>query len=59
MHIVFLIIYILLCYIVGSLGKNRKFRFIGYFMLSIFFTPIFGLLFVLASDSRKKILVDE
>jgi NADH:ubiquinone oxidoreductase subunit 3 (subunit A) len=54
MHIVALIIYILLCYIVGLLGKNRKFKFIGYFLLSIIFTPILGLLFVIASDSRKR-----
>ena len=54
MHIVALIIYILLCYIVGLLGKNRKFKFIGYFILSILFTPVLGLLFVIASDSRKR-----
>ena len=54
MHIVALVMYILLCYIVGLLGKNRKFKFIGYFILSILFTPVLGLLFVIASDSRKK-----
>jgi len=58
-HIVFFIIYILLCYMVGVLGKNRKFRFIGYFILSILLTPILGLLLVIASDSRKRDLNDD
>jgi len=59
MHILFIILYILLCCGVGLLGKNRKFRFIGYFILSILFTPILGLLFVIASDSRKRNSTDE
>lgn len=53
MHILFLILYILLCYSVGLLGQNRKFRFIGYFILSILLTPLMGLLLVIGSDSRK------
>ena len=59
MHILFVIIYILLCYAVALLGKNRKFRFIGYFILSILLTPIIGLLLVIASDKRKKIDEEE
>lgn len=43
------------CFIVGLLGKNRKFGFWGYFFGSIVLTPIIGLLLVLASDSRKAI----
>lgn len=54
MHqIVLIIVYVFISYLVGLLGKNRKFGFYGYFFLSIFISPLLGVLFVLASDSRK------
>lgn len=43
-----------LSFIVGKLGKNRKFGFWGYFLCSIILTPLVGILLVLASDSRPK-----
>ena len=45
---------ILLSYIIGKIGKNRKFGFWGYFLCSIFLTPVVGILLVLASDPRPK-----
>lgn len=45
--------YSLICYMVAFLGRERKFRFFGYFVISVFFTPIIGLLVVFASDKRK------
>ncbi|CAA6801252.1 MAG: Unknown protein [uncultured Sulfurovum sp.] len=54
MHIIAIIIYLLISYLVGLLGKNRKFGFYGYFFISIFITPLVGLLLVLASDSKDK-----
>lgn len=53
MQIALVILYIFICYLVGLTGKNRKFGFYGYFFLSIFMTPLFGVILVLASDSRK------
>ena len=48
-------IYLIVSFIVGMLGKNRKFGFWGYFFGSLLLTPIIGLLLVLASDKRKPI----
>jgi hypothetical protein len=49
-----IIIYLILCIVIGLFGINRKFGFWGYFFGSIVLTPVMGLLLVLASDSRKK-----
>ncbi len=38
---------------VGALGRNKRFRFIGYFILSFLLTPVVGLLFIIASDEKK------
>jgi len=54
MHLITLIIYIFLSYLIALIGKNRKFGFYGYFFLSLLLTPIIGILLVIASDSRKK-----
>ena len=54
MPIVTVLVYLVICYIVALIGRNRKFGFWGYFFLSILLTPIIGLLTVVASDSRKK-----
>ena len=44
---------LLLSFVVGLLGKNRKFGFWGYFFASLLLTPILGLILVLASDKKK------
>ena len=46
------IIYILICLVMGLLGRNRKFGFWGYFFGSIVLTPLIGLILVLASDKK-------
>ncbi len=48
------IIVIILSFVVGLLGVNRKFGFWGYFFGSILLTPIIGLLLVLASDKERE-----
>jgi len=51
---------LLLSFIVGLLGKNRKFGFWGYFFASLLLTPVIGLILVLASDKNPpKPLEDE
>jgi len=52
MHIILILFYILFAYLVGLLGKDRKFGFYGYFFLSLFLTPLIGLILVFASDKR-------
>jgi hypothetical protein len=39
---------------VGFLGRRRKWGFWGYLWSSILFTPLSGLLFVLAADPAPK-----
>lgn len=48
------IIMVLLSFVVGFIGKNRKFGFWGYFFASLLVTPLIGLLLVLASDPRPR-----
>ncbi len=50
-----LLIYCVGSFLVGLLGKNRKFGFWGYFFGSLLLTPIIGLLLVLGSDKRKPV----
>jgi hypothetical protein len=45
-------LWLLLCTLVGIVGRRRKFGFWGYFFGSILLTPLIGLLLVLASDKR-------
>lgn len=47
-----LILYVALCLIVGWVGHARKPGFIGYFLLSILFTPVLPLLFILLTHRR-------
>ncbi|MDM8569356.1 hypothetical protein QUF50_07605 [Thiotrichales bacterium HSG1] len=54
MHYQILAIIVVLSYLVGLFGSNRKFGFWGYFFASILLTPIVGLLLVFASDKRPK-----
>lgn len=54
MHIVLILMYIFICYLVALTGRNRKFGFWGYFFASILLTPIIGILLVIASESRDE-----
>ncbi len=42
--------YILLCVIVAMIGRRRKWGYWGYLFSSVLFTPVLGILFVLAAD---------
>jgi hypothetical protein len=53
------IIYLLLSALIGYLGKDRKFGFWGYFACAVIFTPIIGLIIVLASDRKKPAIIVE
>lgn len=44
-----------LALIIGLLGVNRKFGFWGYFCASLFFTPLLGLILVLASNKVSRL----
>ena len=52
---IFLILLLLACsMLVGLIGRRRKFGFWGYFFCSLFFTPLVGLILVLASDPKQQ-----
>ena len=46
----FAIVYVLLCMIVALIGRKRKWGYWGYLWSSMLFTPLLGLVFVLAAD---------
>jgi len=50
---VIILIYVALCVAVGFLGRNRKWGFWGYLWSSILFSPLLGILFLLAADPKK------
>jgi hypothetical protein len=47
MHVV---IYLILCLIVGFVGRRRKIGFLGYFLLSLILTPLITLLFLVITE---------
>ena len=48
----FIILYVAFCWLLGHLGRNTKFGFVGNFWVSIVLTPIIGLVVLIAQDSR-------
>jgi hypothetical protein len=46
--------YLGLCMLVAYLGRRRKWGYWGYLWSSVLFSPLLGLLFVLAADPRPK-----
>lgn len=52
------ILYIVLCLIVAMIGRRRKWGYWGYLWSSVLFTPLLGLVFVIAADPpprRKRV----
>lgn len=48
-----LVLYVMACVIMAYAGRNGKFTFWGNFWVSVIFTPIIGLVVVLAQDNRN------
>lgn len=46
-------IYLVLCWLIGLGGSNRKLGTWGYFFASVLLTPLVGAILVLASDVRR------
>lgn len=51
----YLLLYVLLCCAIAWFGRSRKLGFWGYLFASLLFTPIIGVVLLLASD--KKVVV--
>jgi hypothetical protein len=45
--------YLLLCFIIAYLGRNRSMTFWGYFFASVVLTPLVGALLVVVSRKRE------
>ncbi len=54
MPIINFFIYVSLAICIAYFGKDKKFGFWGYFFASLLFTPLIGLLLVIASDKKKQ-----
>lgn len=48
------IFYIAFCALIGWFGSRRPFGFWGHFFVSFFFTPLVGLLLVVAADPTRQ-----
>ena len=46
--------YLAFCALIGWFGSKRRFGFWGHFFVSFIFTPVVGLLLVIASDPSKQ-----
>lgn len=47
-----LIAWILASWLIGMLGRNKRFGFFGNFLVSFLFSPIVGVVVLMASDDR-------
>jgi hypothetical protein len=45
-------VYVLLCVVVGIAGRERRPGFLGYVLLSLVFTPVITLIFLLVTQKR-------
>ena len=49
----FFLVYVGLCFLVAAVGKARPLRFWGYFFSSFLFTPLVGLLLLMAAGKKR------
>ncbi len=52
--LLFLILYVGFCWLLGYLGRYCKFAFWGNFWVSVIFTPVIGILVLLAQDHHAE-----
>lgn len=53
MPILFIFIYILLALLIAAAGKHKRFGFWGYFFATLLFTPLVGLLLLIAGGTPR------
>lgn len=49
-------LWIAFSWLIGLLGKNKRFGFFGNFLISFLFSPVVGVIVLLASDERPAAL---
>jgi len=52
--LVLLLVYLMVSILIGKLGRDCKFGFWGNFFLSFIFTPLIGLIILLAQDRHPE-----
>ena len=50
------ILWIILCFVAGAVGNDRKIGFAAAFFLSLFLSPLVGLIIVFNSDKKTKVV---
>jgi len=55
MFLIYIAAWIILSFLVAKLSANKKISFSGTLILSLIFSPIIGILFVIASDKKEVI----
>lgn len=53
-----LLVYVLVCVVVAWAGSHRKLGFWGYLFASLLLSPLVGVILVLGSDKRPKLLAE-
>jgi len=49
------LVYIGLCLLIGYIGRDKKFGFVGNFLISLFLSPLIGLIvWLVQSDATKE-----
>lgn len=51
-HPGFLVTWIGASWLIGILGRNKRFGFLGNFLISFLFSPVVGVIVLLASDDK-------
>ncbi len=54
-HLLYVIPILVLSWFLGMVGRDCKYGFWGNFLISLIFTPLIGLIVVLAQDSRPDV----
>ena len=49
-----ILVWLAAAWIIGQLGRNKRFGFLGNFLISFIFSPVVGVLVLLASDDRQR-----
>jgi len=50
----FVLFWIGCAWLIGLLGRNKRYGFLGNFLVSLVFSPVVGVIVLLASDDRKE-----
>ncbi|MGF7174133.1 hypothetical protein [Azospirillum doebereinerae] len=53
-HPLMMLIWLFLSVVVALLGRNKRFGFVGNFLVSFLFSPLVGVIVLLASDDRPR-----